>query len=224
MNMCFSASISFFAAGLLVCVAIAAYKKIKECNEIPLASIPLIFALQQAAEGCLWLLLPTHSYPDLIVFCMYVFLGSAFVVWPIFIPCALILLESHPLRRALMGFSLLLGSAWSVASLWHLVEGEAQVSIQSCHILYQLPGLEVLQGLHLILLYCCATLIPFLVASSFLLRLTGAIIGLSCVLSYFIWYFYFISTWCFFAALISLSIYAVLIERHRGSTPKQSFF
>lgn len=217
--MCFSARVSFFAVGLLVCVAIAAYKKVRGFNEIPLASIPLIFALQQMAEGFLWLLLPPNKHPDLIAVCMYFYLVCALVIWPVYIPLALTLIETHPLRKALMGFCLILGSAWSLASLWYLVHMGASVHLQSCHIRYAVPGLESITWL---LLYCIAVLVPFLVSSSFLLRLVGSLIGVACVLSYLIWYYYFTSVWCFFAALISLGIYAVIVERTKDLTPKQS--
>ncbi len=220
--MCFSARMSFLAAGLLVSIAIATYRKIREFNEIPFASIPLAFAIQQALEGALWLLLNQGTHPGLTALCMYGFLGFAVVFWPVFIPFALILIEHHPLRRAIMGFCLIMGSTWSLASLWYLIHVGATVQIQSHHIAYTLPGFESITGLQLLILYSCIVLTPFLVSSDFVLRLVGCLIGVSCLISYLVWYYYFTSIWCFFAAIISLAIYAVIIHRNQNTRPKQN--
>ncbi len=220
--MCFSARISFLAVGLLVSIAIATFRKVRGANEIPLASIPLICAIQQAAEGALWLLLPNHQHPDLIALCMYAFLGIAFVVWPFFVPFSLILIENNPLRRAIMGFCLILGSAWSLASLWYLVHVGAQVDIRSCHLLYELDGFERISALRALVLYSVAVLVPFLVSSSFTLRLFGCLLGIFGLVSYLVWFVYFISIWCFFAALVSFGVYAVLCNRRHDPTLKQT--
>lgn len=218
--MCFSARFSFIAAGLLATIALASYRKVRNRNEIPFASIPLAFGAQQALEGALWILLPNHADPTLILLCLYGYLGCALVFWPLFIPLALILLEHTPLRRAIMGFCLILGSTWSVVSLWHLIQKGAEVQIQEHHIVYTLPGFEGMQGLYLLVLYCMIVLIPFLASSDRYVRLIGCFMGASCIVSYLVWYYYFTSVWCFFAALVSLGIYGALDHRHRKAIPK----
>jgi hypothetical protein len=220
--MCFSARMSFLAAGLLASIAIATYRKVRTVNEIPFASIPLVFGIQQALEGFLWILLAQGISPALSTVCMYGFLGFALLFWPFFIPFSILLIEREPLRRVIMGFCLILGSVWSLTSLWYLVHKGAHVSIDSQHIAYQLPGFEGLSGLQTLICYCAIVLTPFLVASEFSLRLVGCFIGIACFVSYFAWYYYFTSIWCFFAAFISLSIYGVMMHREQSSTPKRS--
>ena len=106
--MCFSLHMSFLAAGLLTSIGILTLKKVSHRSEIPLASIPLIFALQQAAEGMLWLLLPTGNYPAIITISKYVFLSIATIVWPLFIPFTLLLLEPQLIRRAIIASCLVI--------------------------------------------------------------------------------------------------------------------
>ena len=59
---CFSATASFVTVGTTTAVGIACLSKVRQWRELPLASLPLIFAVQQAVEGCLWLTLPVD--PD----------------------------------------------------------------------------------------------------------------------------------------------------------------
>ena len=51
--MCFSATASFLAAGATFAVGAAALSRIGSPKEIPMASMPMIFAAQQAIEGVL---------------------------------------------------------------------------------------------------------------------------------------------------------------------------
>lgn len=209
--MCFSARISFFAVGLLVSIAIATYRKVRGFHVLPFASIPAIFAVQQLAEGVLWLLVPDGTYLGLIALAKYTFLSIALIVWPIYAPFSILLLEKNPLRRAIMGVCLILGFCWSLATLWYLVHYGAMVDVRSCHIYYEVLGIDYSTIAQLIA-YCIPTLIPFLVSSKFSIQLLGCLIGVSCIVSYIVWYSYLTSIWCFFAAILSLGIYKIVSD------------
>ncbi len=210
--MCFSARFSFLAVGLLVSIAIATYRKVREFKEIPLASIPAIFAFHQLSEGMLWVLLPDGTYPGLIALFKYIFLMIALVGWPIFLPLSVLLLEENAFRRAIMGICLVVGCAWSLGTLWHLMHYGAIVEIRSCHIYYDLIGLEGIDMVRL-LTYSITIIVPLLASSTFGLRLLGCLIAVSGIITYFVWYNYFISIWCFFVALLSLGIYKIISDR-----------
>ena len=63
--MCFSATVSFSAAGLLGLTGIATLVQVRKSAELPLAATPLLFAAQQTVEGALWLSVPlgrAHSF------------------------------------------------------------------------------------------------------------------------------------------------------------------
>ena len=53
--MCFSAPASFVAAAVTGAVGVAAMMRVHRREELPLAAMPLFFAVQQAIEGFLWL-------------------------------------------------------------------------------------------------------------------------------------------------------------------------
>ena len=63
--MCFSAKASFIAAGTLSVIGLLSVKKAYSGNQkfLPFATTPLIFALQQTAEGCVWLALTSAEAP-----------------------------------------------------------------------------------------------------------------------------------------------------------------
>ena len=91
--MCFSATASFSAGVVLTVIGIATLKKVQHPSQIMFASIPLIFAVQQITEGVLWLALPSTAYPAIQVSFTYIFLFFAQVVWLLWVPLAILLLE-----------------------------------------------------------------------------------------------------------------------------------
>jgi hypothetical protein len=210
--MCFSAGMSFYTAALLLSIAIQSYRKVRAPQQILLALMPLLFAVQQAAEGFLWILIPQKLYPGLITGFQYVFLTFALIIWPLYIPLTLLFLEKNSIRRACMAGCFIIGCAWSLASLWTLVHQGALVDIRCCHILYELVGMTSGHVMR-VLIYCCAVLVPFLVSSSWALRIFGALLGLSCLITYYVWYTHFISVWCFFAALLSAGVLVMLTNQ-----------
>ena len=58
--MCFSAEVSFTAAGVLGALGAVCIGQASRLREKPLAAIPLLFAAQQALEGFIWLS-PLHG-------------------------------------------------------------------------------------------------------------------------------------------------------------------
>lgn len=206
--MCFSAQISFLAAGLLLSIAIYTLKKASSAREVPFGLIPFIFSLQQAAEGVLWLILPASSYPVLTHMAKYIFIISAIIIWPVMMPYALSRIENNRTRQTIMKGCLLIGSCWSLGALWYLSRGGVSVSIEGCHISYSLPGFDYFSPSSelMLIIYCISTLLPLLVATRNDIKVLGCLIGLSCMVSYFFYYGYFISVWCFFAAVISISV------------------
>ena len=102
--MCFSATASFSAAAVLVGVGALTLKSARRPRELPFAAIPLLFAIQQLSEGVIWL---TFSYeaPLLNAVMTYVYTFFSHVLWPVYVPVAVLLIEpSGWRRRALFAF------------------------------------------------------------------------------------------------------------------------
>ena len=91
--MCFSAPASFIAGTALSVIGVAALRKSKTRSEIPFAIIPLLFGIQQLTEGVIWL---TFSYdaPLLKQTMTYLYSGFSHVLWVIYIPLTMGMLES----------------------------------------------------------------------------------------------------------------------------------
>ena len=53
------------------------------------ASIPLVFAAQQATEGVVWLTIDGSAHATVHRLAVFAFLGLALVVWPIWLPLSL---------------------------------------------------------------------------------------------------------------------------------------
>ncbi len=207
--MCFSAQMSFIVSAALTGIAALTYRKVRKIEQVPFATIPLLFAIQQLAEGLLWVLLPQTTSPPIITLAKYTFLTIAFIVWPVFIPFALLTLEENFIRRAIIASCLVLGIAWSFVSIWYIATHGATVQIDGGHLFYQITGIVEVDHVQSAL-YFMTTILPFLASSNRALQTMGSIIALSVVASYLFWYTYFVSIWCFFTAVISLGVYYIL--------------
>ena len=96
--MCFSATASFSAGGLLLGLGALTLKSARRPRELPFAAIPLLFALQQLSEGVIWL---TFRYDALQLNAVMTHVYSFFshVLWPVYVPVAVLLIEPLGWRR-----------------------------------------------------------------------------------------------------------------------------
>src|SRR3546814_519520 len=97
--MCFSATASFTAGTALSAVGGLTLRKSQGKVELPLALVPLLFGVQQFAEGFLWLSL-RNDLPTVRTSATYIFSMFSHVWWPIFVPLAILLVEHDRRRRA----------------------------------------------------------------------------------------------------------------------------
>ncbi|HEY0667876.1 MAG TPA: DUF6629 family protein, partial [Sphingobacteriaceae bacterium] len=134
--MCFSAGASFAAGSILSVVGIAAIHKSVLKEQYSFAAIPLLFAVQQFAEGFLWLSLLHTSFEYLQQAVTYVFLIFALVVWPLWIPFSILLLEKVIVKRRILKLLLSTGILVSVYFAFRLVTQNIHAGIVEYHISY----------------------------------------------------------------------------------------
>ena len=96
--MCFSAPASFVAGTALSVLGVATIRMTSRKAEIPLAMIPLLFGVQQFTEGMIWLSFRDES-PLSNTTLTFVYSLFSHVLWPIFMPFAVGLLETVPWRK-----------------------------------------------------------------------------------------------------------------------------
>jgi hypothetical protein len=201
--MCFSASASFVTAGLTGAIGVASLTLVNGPRELPLAGVPLLFALQQSVEGLLWINLP--SAPDAAIGkdLTVCFLFFAEVFWPVYAPLAIWLIEPGSVRRRLMLLCLAVGVGVSCVLLWSLLTRSHCASILDDHIVY------VTEGRHSSILsigYLVATSLPLMLSSRRTLLALGTIVLVGSVVAHIFYWEAFVSVWCFFAAAASVVI------------------
>ncbi|MFD2518331.1 DUF6629 family protein [Salinimicrobium flavum] len=206
--MCFSATASFGASGVLLIIGAVSILKANGMRQLPFAVIPLIFAIQQFTEGLLWLSLE-RAYPGNEGILTRFYLFFAEVMWPVWIPLCFLWLEHNTTRRRIL--KVLSGAGFLVAGYmaYCLMTYEVQSLIAENHIKYFLDYPRPLHG-YGNLLYGLATVVP-----AFVSKAKGMeIFGLLVLVSYLVSFIYFrdslISVWCFFAAVISISVWFLL--------------
>jgi hypothetical protein len=203
--MCFSATASFGASGVLLVIGAASVLRAGDLRQLPFAMVPVLFAVQQFAEGFLWLSLEGR-FPGQEKVLTHFYLFFAQVLWPIWIPLAFLWLERKKNRRILLKIISAIGILVGGYLAHCLLTYEAMAEIRGHHIKYILDYPKPLQG-YGNLLYGLATLAPAFVSGIKGMKLFGLLV----MLSYFVSFFYFrdalISVWCYFAALISISVW-----------------
>lgn len=209
--MCFSASASFAAGTALFAAGAVSLKKARHRNELAYASIPLLFGLQQLIEGGIWLSFRMEA-PLLNPAMTFAYSLFSHVLWPLYVPLAVLLLEPVPWRKnALLGF-LSAGGAVGIYLLVNMLRFPIESRPAGGHIEYASPHfyvVPVMAG------YLAGTCISLLFSSHNMVRVFGTAALLSFALSYAVYRQWFISVWCFFAA--ALSVIVLLYFTHRTS-------
>jgi hypothetical protein len=218
--MCFSASASFAASGLTTVAGVAALGWARKPAHRLLGAVPLLFAIHQFAEGVLWLALSSPEHAAWADPAILTYLIVAKVVWPIWVPLAILALEADPGRRKLLGALLVVGVLLAPALAYGLGAYPVSANIAGPHVQFRqdspLPFRWVTD-----LVYPLVTVLPPLVASNRLTRLVGVLMLASLVLTKIFFYYYFASVWCFFAAIISVLVILIVRVGPAGITPPQ---
>jgi len=210
--MCFSATASYTAGVLLVGIGGVVLGRVREKREIAYAAIPLLFGIQQLSEGLVW----SFSGRDpvwLAVFASTVFSLFSHVIWPAYIPLATWLMEPQPQRRRLLGVFALIGGLIAAYLLYSMIVVPITARISGGHIAYLSPHFYATMTMTG---YLLATAVCLMVSSLRWVRVFGFMAGLSFAVAYAIYSSWFISVWCFFAALTSFVVLAHFLQATHG--------
>ena len=200
--MCFSATASFIAGVSLSVLGVATVKKAERKAEIPFAMIPLLFGVQQIIEGMLWLSFRFDA-PLLNVTMTYVFTLFSHVLWPIFVPFSIGLVETIAWRKKVISAFQFIGIAVGLYLLYWIVRFPVTSEVDE-HIVYVSPHFYEAP---MMLLYLVATCVGSFFSSYKLINLFGVLALLLFMVAYWVHSVAFFSIWCFFAAILSVVIY-----------------
>jgi MFS family permease len=203
--MCFSAEASFSVSALLAAIGAITAKNVKTPHLRLVALVPFLFALQQFAEGFVWLYMNgTIENSSLGVFAQYAYLSFAWVLWPVYTPLAIFIAENIGWRKIVCILCLGLGIFVSYIGLIFLANEPLFTTVIGHSINYGIsyPSENLIYGI--------SVLIPLLISSVKGLWIFGLLLLISFIISQLIYGYAFTSVWCFFAAAISIALYFIL--------------
>ncbi len=203
--MCFSATASFIAGTALTGLGVATLRATRRMVAIPFAAIPLLFGIQQIVEGVLWLSF-SYDAPQLNVAMTYLFSIFSHVLWPMFVPFSIGLLESALWRRRVIWGFQAVGLFVGLYLLYMIVEYPV-TAVMATNVVYVSPHFYKIP---VMLLYVAATCVSCFFSSVATVRLFGVLALFLFVLANWIFSVALFSVWCFFAAVLSTIIYVYI--------------
>lgn len=202
--MCFSASASFVASAALGSLGAVVYSKKKNTREWSLSLIPIVFAVQQAAEGFLWLSIGQNSAFTLLF--TSIFLFFAFFWWPAYIPYVAMSLETNPRTKRLLQYVWFLGGTLGLILYGLFLLRPLPAFIQGSSICYAYyPYSIAFDAFPIIMLvYIGVTVIAGIFSRHAVFQFFSIAAGVGAMVAWFFHSATFTSVWCFFAAILSL--------------------
>ena len=213
--MCFSATASFVAGTSLSIIGVATLRNTSHRTEIPFAMIPLLFGIQQLIEGVIWLTF-AHDAPVLKQVMTYAYSMFSHVLWPIYVPLAIGVLEVTRWRRKVLAGFEIAGLAVGLYLLYIIITRPVEAQVVSRHIEYISPHFYI--GI-VVALYVAATCVSGFFSSHRFVNLFGVLALASFIAAYVIYAHALVSVWCFFAAVLSVLMYVHLRFRNLGGFP-----
>ncbi len=204
--MCFSATASFSAGALLLGIGTLTLRSAMATHQrsaLPFAAIPLLFAIQQLTEGVIWLTF-TADAPLLNWVMTHVYSFFSHVLWPAYVPLAVLLLEPPGRRRNLLVVFAAAGFAVAVYLLFMLMAFGVVSKPTGQHVEYESPHFYATLTMTL---YLLSTTTSPLFSTHRMVKAFGALALLAFGAAYYFYAQWFISVWCLFAALLSAVIY-----------------
>lgn len=217
--MCFSPTASFGSAAVLVIIGSVCIKNSETGPQRLLSSIPLMLSLQQGLEGIVWISFLNPEYSEWGKSATYGFLIFAQIVWPFFIPFSIMLMEKEEKRRKILLFLTIIGSVQALILGYGMLKYAVSSEILHSHIRYNLdfpPANRWFGGV----LYIIATGVSPFISSIKRLRFVGIIVLCSYLFTRILYGQNVISVWCYFAALISFVILAVILQSKKERAAK----
>ncbi len=197
----------------MLAVGTLTLKAARHKHELPLATIPLLFAIQQLIEGVLWLTF-SNDGALLNVVMTYIYSFFSHVLWPIYLPLSVLLIEPRGRRRLVLALFLATGVVVGIYLLYSMVKFGITSRPTGQHIEYVAPHFF---GTATMSAYLLATAISPMMSTHRVIKLFGILALLSFASAYYFYAAWFISVWCLFAALLSTVILAYFYWR----TPAQ---
>lgn len=215
--MCFSATASFTSAAILMPAGLYCLKRADKVDKSywAFAMLPFLFGLQQLVEGGVWLSINAGKEEVTHVLALG-FLFFSHFLWLSWIPYTAYLTESSPrLRQSFLliaMFGLLFGAVMFVPMLFNTEL--LTVSVVRHSIDYKLRIIsdgyvsqQFITGVYMMVIF-----VPLLLSSDRFHRVFGVLVTLSSVVTWIFFDWVYLSVWCFFASLVTLYIFFMILR------------
>jgi hypothetical protein len=213
--MCFSPSASFTATAFLIPTGIYACQVTiqKDSRYLPFALIPCIFGIQQGLEGMEWLGL-INNQADLTQWAALGYLFFSHWLWLPWLGLAVSMMgESVRFRKILwviIVMGILFGASLYLPFLFSPERFAPIVNQGSIDYQTQLIYDPFIPRSVARLMYLLIVVVPLWLSPSRELKIYGCAIPLALIITAWFYNYAFISVWCFFAAILSVSILYIL--------------
>jgi hypothetical protein len=222
--MCLSAEASFGVGGALLLAGGYCLREAgrKTWRYLPLAAIPFFFGVQQIGEGFVWIGLQRDD-PALVRPAALWFLFFALAFWPFWVSIAACFLEKNPARRWLPVGCTAISLAWLGLLFVPLLLDGNLLTVRAVHhsVQYSYDGLPIYRFISpplLRVIYLVNVGVPFVLYADRGPRIFGLLFGAAALFSHFVFWYAFVSVWCFMAAILALYLCAILHNLPDGSS------
>lgn len=198
--MCIAASVNFAASACIAAVGVLTLSRVSQPRTTLFATIPLLFALHQFAEGFVWLGADGVIRPDAEGHLVFLFILYAQGILPLLMPFAVLLMEPPGKRRVIVAVLTLLGGAECAYVMYALVQYPSTAIVEHHSLAYRNPGTETFWVAGVYIVVTCGALIA---STHKVVRWFGLLnlVGVIATLVMARWAF--TSIWCLYAAIVS---------------------
>lgn len=206
--MCFSAEVSFASAAVLVPLGVISLHRAYHSNQsyAPIATLPLLFGLQQLAEGFVWTSGNLESRAWVGTFSL-AYMFFSWLAWPVWVPFSTYFLEPCRRRHVYLMFAVLGGMLGALQYFPYFAhDGWLITRILPRAIVYDGTVLFdfIMQRELTYALYLFVILAPLLSSSIRQINVFGLLVAAVALVVYLFARYAYISMFCFGGALMSL--------------------
>jgi len=203
--MCISAEASFTVGVSLGITGVATLRSAGAKPLSWLAAVPALFAVQQGAEGVVWLYLNGgFQHTPVSLTAQYVYLMFAYIWWPTYMPLAVALAEPVPWRRRWAFVAVVGGLCISAFDTYYLFTADLTPVVVGHSIQYG-QGVTTAR-----MTYGTISLLPLFLTSVPKLWILGALSLIMFIGAEMFFPLTFISVWCLLAAVSSVVVWYVI--------------
>ncbi len=208
--MCFSASASFTASAILIPAGIYCVREsmIAQRTFLLFSLWPLLFGIQQAFEGFVWLGISNNEL-FIVDSASFGFLFFSHFFWLFWTPLSSFYLETNRKLRIVLIVFTIIGLMYGTLLYFPLLNGNLlNLTIVGGSINYHTRF--IFDGLvpknFSFTVYAIIILVPLFISSNRRVNILGYQLGLSAIVTYMAFVYAFSSVWCFCAAILSIYI------------------